>query len=765
MNTVLCAKRYALWLLALFLLCGCGAEMHRRDGISLIQEGRPEEGLAELSKAMEASPDSADYRQEYFRQREKAIAPMLRAAERARQNGDLESAATGFQRVLDIDSTDSRAQLGMEKVGNDKRHASDLKEAESAFQGGDAQRASEIVRTILAEDPDHRGALKLKQDISDAKGNGGLLSPSLQSTYSRPINLEFRDANVKMVFESLSRTTGINFIFDKDVRPDLRTTVYLHNASIDDALDLIAQTSQLQRKILSGNTVLMYPNTPEKLKDYQDLVIRGFYLKNTDAKTMQANLKQLFKGRDMIIDEKLNLIVMRDTPEAIRLAERVIAMYDIPEPEVMLELEVLEVQRSKLDNLGIQWPAQIGLTPLASGSSLTLADLKGIDSGRIGVTVGATQLNLNRQLTDVNILANPRIRVRNKDKAKIMIGDKLPVVTTTTTATGLVSDNVQYLDVGLKVDVQPEVRTTNDVMITLGLEVSSVTNQVTTPSGSIVYQVGTRNANTSLLLRDGETQILAGLINAQEHGSANRIPGIGDIPILGRLFGSKQDQNDKTEIVLSITPHILRGLKRPDISQSEFWSGTETNLRSKPMSFQSREPNKPSSPSAPTDNTDPTAADGQTSSALTNAAQAEVPARNVQLSWQGPATVKAGDTFKVALMAKADGTIRSLPLQLGYDPKVMQITDIVEGPFFAQNNGKTSFSKNIDTANGKAFVSVARSDVSGANGEGAVIYVNARALTDVGPSAIKVLQASAIAQSDVQPALAIPPAWGIATPQ
>jgi general secretion pathway protein D len=229
------------------------------------------------------------------------------------------------------------------------------------------------------------------------------------------------------------------------------------------------------------------------------------------------------------------------------------------------------------------------------------------------------------------------------------------------------------------------------------------------------------------------------------------------------LFGNKQDQKDRTEIVLSITPHILRGLKRPDIQHTEFWSGTEANLHVRAMPQQSTVKSGPES--ANTSDSSNQSGQSNQSSVFTNATQPEIPAKNVLLSWDGPAKVKAGEEFKLALKVKADGSIRSLPLQLGYDPQMLQVTDIEEGTFFGQNNGKTSFSKNIDAANGKAFVSVARSDVNGANGEGVAMYIKARALTDVSASAVKVLQASAITQSGVQPTVSIPAAWGAAASQ
>ena len=738
-------------------LVGCAAEMKRRDGMALIQEGRMEEGLATLAKAAEAAPDNAEYRKEYLKQREVMTSQLLRDADRARQAGELDKAEEGYRRTLALEKQSARAQGGLDAVAQERRHRDIVVDAEEALRTGDVEGASELLRSVLVDNPEQSAALKLKREISEQQSRSTLGEIQLKHTYTRPINIEFRDANVRMVFESLSRTTGINFILDKDVRPDLRTTVYLRNASIDNALDLIAQTSQLQRKVLNANTVLIYPGTQDKLKEYQDLVVRGFYLKNAEAKMIQNNLKTLFKGRDMVVDEKLNLIVMRDTPEAVRLVEKIIAMHDIAEAEVMLELEVLEVQRARLNNIGIQWPSQMSFTPLSTGTGrqgITVDDLRNLSGATIGVGVGPTVANLRRDVTDVDVLANPRVRARNKEKAKIMIGEKLPIITSTATATGLVSDNIQYLDVGLKVEVEPEVRLKNDVLIKLSLEVSSVTNTVPTSSGNIAYQLGTRNANTSLLLRDGETQILAGLISAQERSSGKRVPGLGDIPILGRLFGSQQDENTKTEIVLSITPRVIRGLKRPDIQQTEFWSGTESMLRTKPLMLQSRDQEtnagKPAVPRPPA-----SSGKGMTD----NTTQLDMPAQSVQLAWQGPTKVKPGEDIKIALQIKTDGSVRSLPIQFAYDPKALQITGISEGTFFNQNGGVTSFSQNVDAANGKAFVSVSRSDATGASGEGTALLISARPLTQSGNVGIKVLQASAIAQSGVQPSLALPAAW------
>jgi general secretion pathway protein D len=294
------------------------------------------------------------------------------------------------------------------------------------------------------------------------------------------------------------------------------------------------------------------------------------------VKAVATTLKTLAKLRDIVVDERLGLIMVRDTPEAIRVAERLVSLQDQAEPEVMLEMEVLEVDRSKLVELGVEWPSQLSLSPLtAANQTLTLSQLAHLKPSTTQATIGSLNVNVNATDGDSNILANPRIRVRNKEKAKILIGDRVPVITTTSTATGFVADSVSYLDVGLKLEAEPTIYLDNDVAIKVNLEVSSITSQNTAKDGTVTYQLGTRNASTVLRLRDGQTQILAGLINDQDTASSNKVPYLGDVPLLGRLFGSTQNNKARTEILLSITPHVVRSLQRAGLSSTDFDSGTD----------------------------------------------------------------------------------------------------------------------------------------------------------------------------------------------
>ena len=397
----------------------------------------------------------------------------------------------------------------------------------------------------------------------------------------KTINVDFKGATLAQVCQVLYRTAGLNFIFDKDVPLDQPISITLRRTPVRDILTLILLSQQLEQRAINADTVMIYPNTPSKARDYQPLTVRSFYLTNIEAKTAATTLRTILKARDLVADEKQNVVVMRDTPEAIRMAEKLLAVHDMPEPEVMLEVEILEVKRSRLQELGLLWPSSLMLTPLAAtaGAPVTLKDLINTTSASLAAAVPTFGINARAESGDTNVLANPRIRTRNREIAKIMIGDRVPNITTTSTSTGFVAESVQYMDIGLKLEVQPTIYLDNEVAIRINLEVSNIAGVVQSKSGTQAYQIGTRNASTVLRLKDGENQVLAGLISDEERSSGNKVPGLGDLPILGKLFGTTRDEGQKTELVLSITPRLVRNTKRPGIELTEFSIGPESAMR------------------------------------------------------------------------------------------------------------------------------------------------------------------------------------------
>jgi general secretion pathway protein D len=256
---------------------------------------------------------------------------------------------------------------------------------------------------------------------------------------------------------------------------------------------------------------------------------------------------------------------------------------------------------TKLQQLGIQLPgsASVGVTGAAgTAGQLTGRELSNFTRDLLRINVDPATLSARKQDGRTNVLANPRIRVKSKEKAKIHIGDKVPVITTTAGATGFVSESINYLDVGLKLEVEPQVHLEDEVGIKIGLEVSNVARETKTSSGTVAYQVGTRNASTTLRLKDGETQVLAGLINDEDRRNAAGTPGISDLPVLGRLFTNKDETMNKTEVVLLITPRVIRNIERPGIRLEEFNSGTEAEVGGAPIALPQAQ-TQPVPPSTP----------------------------------------------------------------------------------------------------------------------------------------------------------------------
>lgn len=586
------SKHVVLGLACVLSLSGCAAERAFNKGKDMLEDGKTEAGLHQVEEAARIAPKNKEYRIYLARQREASINVLLGQAEQAHRTGQLDAADAAFRRVLALDVENRRAQAGLDAVAMDRKHRVLLADAQTLLVQGNSAAATEKLDAVLAENPrsaDAR-ALKGRLDAQTEKKRSAL--PALQSVFKKPITLEFRNTDLKAIFEVISRSAGINFIFDKDVRQDLVASIFVKNTRIESAIDFLLMTNQLAKKVLNENTLLVYPNIPAKTRDYQDLRAKTFYLANMDAKQALNIVKTIVKTRDVVIDEKLNTLVMRDTPEAILLAEKVLGSQDLAESEVLLEVEVLEVSRSRLTDIGINPPTEATFRTLgADGApSTTLADLKNLNSGLIGVSSLSASVRAKMDNGDTNLLANPRIRVKNREKAKVHIGERVPIITTTVTSAGTTSflpETVNYLDVGIKFEVEPLISLNNEVTIKVSLEVSSLGQKSVTKSGSEVYRVGTRNASTTLALRDGETQALAGLISDEERKTVSGIPGFGQIPAVGRLFASKSNSTEKTEIVLLITPHVVRNLDRTALADSDFAAGTDSSAGSAPMSLQS----------------------------------------------------------------------------------------------------------------------------------------------------------------------------------
>lgn len=606
-------QRTLLLLPAVCLLLGaCVTQSALERSREAFSTSDPLQALQGLKAEVASDPGNQALRAYLIRQSELLTTERLALADRARLAGRLPEAEKLYAEAMEIDPQNPRARAGLDQVKADYRSQARLDEAQRHIVRGELAPAETIIRAVLAEQPGNALAREMLRTVEDRKAPAHAPAVGkLEGELAKPVTLEFRDAPLRVVFEALARASKLNFVFDRDVRAESKVTMFVRDNSVGDVLRLIGATQQLGHKVLNGNSVLIYPATPAKHKEYLELVTRTFFLSNAEAKQAMALLRQVVKTRDIFVDEKLNMLVIKDTPQAVLMAERLLASLDVADPEVMLEVEVLEVSRNRLTDLGIEFPTQIGYGLIQPGLSTTtivngvtqttqspggtlaagVVNLRNHEALVPYVSNPAAILKLRNEDGDSSLLANPRIRVKNREKAKIHIGEKLPVFTTTSTANVGVSASVNYLDVGLKLDVEPNVTLEDDVVMKVALEVSSIVKEVPGPSSSLAYQVGTRSAATTLRLANGETQVLAGLINDEERSSASRLPGLGQLPVLGRLFSAERGNTSKTEVVLLITPRILRNIVPPPAARTEQSAGTEASVGAGPLRIGPSAPN------------------------------------------------------------------------------------------------------------------------------------------------------------------------------
>lgn len=577
---------------ACLALSGCAGYVAYREGRSDLADGKVEPGIAKLKEAVDKDPRNVEFRQTYFSERETAVNALVRRAEFATDAGDFEGAREAYAQVLKLDPANDRGAAGVARVDAAQRQWGMLEAAQALSRKGDLDGAIGRVQQVLSENPAHAKANALmrllQRQRADQTGRELGLYPKLKEGYRKPVTLSFAGASLQQVFEALKQASGLNYVIDKDVKTDQRVTLSVTNKPVEDILRLLLATNQLDRRILDEDTLLIYPNTPAKAAEYREMVVRTFYLSHAEANKVATLVRTIAKAKDVVVDDSLNLMVVRDSAEVVRLVEKLVSAQDVPEPEVMLELEVLEISVNRLLEMGVSWPSSASASVLGAAGKpgiLTPSEARHFNSGMVRLDVGDPLLAAKLRSTkgDANLLANPRVRVRNKQAAKILIGERVPVFTTTATANVGTTESVNYLDVGLKLDIEPTISVDDEVSMKLALEVSNILATITRASGTQAYRLGTRNTSTTLRVHDGETNVLAGLIQREDRRSNTGIPGLNEVPLISKLFGAAQDSDTRTEIVLLVTPHIVRNVELPGLGVQEFLAGTDASVGAAPI--------------------------------------------------------------------------------------------------------------------------------------------------------------------------------------
>ncbi|GAM10649.1 type IV pilus biogenesis and competence protein PilQ [Geobacter sp. OR-1] len=590
----------------LVIVAGCsGGRSAFSKAQKLEAEGKLDEAVVKYAEAASESPEEGEYRMRFLGVSEQAARIHMNKGEQFLEKGNLDDALREFQSAVALDSSLATARQASEKVVKLRNSQVYLKEGEELEKNRKTREAILAYKKALEFNPDNEKAstaIVRLQKGRKSKLDGSELN--LKST--KPITLKFKDAKIKDVFNIITQLSGINFVFDEGVK-DSNVTIYLENATFQQALDVITGLNKLGKKVLNENTIILYTKSPEKLKQYEDLMVQTFYLNKLDAKKAVNLIRTMLQVKKIYVNEEMNALVIRDVPDVIEVAGRILEANDVPDAEVLLEVEVIEVAKKNTEALGLvlskyalsmnTWTPQgaffsDALTSTTTSSSsttgttttttpITPSNLLQTFSWRNFqgyMTVPSATFNFGKTLSNAETLASPKIRVKNREKAKFNVGTRVPITTTSSPTGGGVSVNVQYVDVGVKVNAEPTIQLNNEVNMKLSLEVSSIlTKEKIGDSASLttVVTIGTRNLDTVLSLKDGETSVIGGLIQDNKTKSKQKVMILGDLPIIGPLLTGSDNSNDKSELILAITPRIVRGVAVPEGEAAQFWSGRE----------------------------------------------------------------------------------------------------------------------------------------------------------------------------------------------
>jgi general secretion pathway protein D len=543
-------------------------------GSRAFRDAREEEALEhwdlavlKYSRAVQLDPKDKHYRVALARARLKASQSHFQKGKLYRSSGRPELAVVELEQAILLDPTNQYAETELRKARDEAAKAIADRTGESRIDG-------------------------LKRE---ARGSRARL-PILEPASDHPINLNFPQPKpVKQIYKALADAAGINAIFDPQLK-DENVTIVLTNMEFQRALETLMRQENHFYKVIDERTILVAADNPANRKTYEDLVIRTFFLSNADVTEVANSLRSLLQTTRISVNKSENSITLRDTADKVSIAERIVEQNDKQLAEVVVDVELLQLNTTKTQDLGVLLSAYESKgvlvapggnndfgAPVPAGT-FTWDQLKDISIRSFGFTLPSITYSFIKNNTDAELLAKPQMRISEGQKAQLVIGDRVPIPTTTFNTSNVVNQGIvpvtsfQYQDVGIKIEVEPRVHHNKEVTLKLTIEVSNLNGFVEVNEGQRQPIIGTRTIASSIRLKDGETNLLAGLFRTDKSNTTNSVPFLGDIPVLGRLFSKKATTNGQTDLILTLTPHIIR---IPDITAADLepvYVGTDSNI-------------------------------------------------------------------------------------------------------------------------------------------------------------------------------------------
>jgi len=555
-------RRVAVAALLVVTAVGCASQRTASKGEDAVEHENWDAAVYYYLEALAAEPDNYEYRMALTRARQKAAQEHFERGVAYRQMGSLTAARSELRLAVQLDPTHDFAEQLLERVEED-------------------------LEILSRPDGEHQ-----LEEIKAAAREAKVKPPVLDPTSKDPITLTFPQPKpVKEIYQAMAKAYGFNVLFDPKLKDD-KIPVELNDVTAERALEIVMQAAGHFYKVLDEHTIIVADDNPQNRRDYEDLVIKTFFLSNADVKEVDKLLRSLIEARRLSTNEQLNTITLRDTADKVAIAEKLIATNDKAKAEVLVDVELLEVNRGKLQNLGTQLSTYsfsispdlnlINPDPPADGT-LYLNELSQLNNDVLFMNIPSLVINLVKTSSEATSLAQPQMRITEGEKGSLVIGDRIPIPVTSFNTSNTVGGSVvpitsfQYQDVGIKIDVEPRVHHNREITLKMTIEVSQVTGSVTQNQQTQPI-IGTRTITTVIRLQDGETNMLVGLYKEDSSVDRTDIPGIASIPIIGRLFRNENADRNVTDLVLTLTPHIIRF---PDIREEDLapmWVGTEANI-------------------------------------------------------------------------------------------------------------------------------------------------------------------------------------------
>src|SRR5467141_131983 len=682
--------------------------------------------LENYNKALQAEPNNTEYKLKAARARFEAAQWHVDQGRRLREQSNLELALGEFRKAAMIDPSSAVA----------------------------TQEVQATIDLMAAK----QGSTQNSRPTSPAEEDTKLMAgpPKLEPLSRSAINMKATN-DAKAVFDAVGKLAGLTVIFDVDFT-SRRISVELTNVTLEQALNIVALQSKAFWRPVTSNIIFVAPDQAQKRKDYEEEIVKTFYLKNTtlpqELTEIVTSIRQLLDLRRVQQINAQNALVIRDTPDRVMLAEKIINDIYKAKPEVVIQVAVLQARRDRLRNIGIQPGTSAALTftpPTASSSttaatSVALNQLRTLSTADYSITLPGAQANFLMTDNSTHIIDNPQIRVVDGQTAKLRVGDRVPVATGSFQAgvgggggaagglvNPLVNTQFQYLDVGVNVDVTPRIHPDHEISLKVNVVVSSVTGH-STIGGIDQPIISQRSIEHDVRLKDGEVNVLGGLIERTDSNNINGWPGLAKLPFFRYFFSSDSVDHQENEVLIVLIPHIVRLPTMTAENLRSIASGTDTNAEVR-LENVVMAPPVPKTQAVPVPAQPPAAA----------APRPQAPAsQNPTLRFDpGTVSLKPGETTTIGVVVQNVQNLYSIPMLLQFNTAVISVEDVRHAGFLSGGTQDIAIVERVDKERGQAIISATRMpNTPGVSGSGTLVGIIVRGVAP-GNSQLSIVQVNA----------------------